>query len=551
MSDRSNSDASRTDPSELDRTPVESVLRRPVARRRFLQAAGGSAAGGFLMAGGLGAFVAGCSGDNGTRSATTGNNGSVTTLLPAGDAGTKQVALWSAGQLADAVRRKKVGSLELLDLYLGRIERYNPAVNAVVTLDIDRARAAAKAADHAVAKGERLGALHGVPITIKDAIEVGGVRSTSGAVELSHHVPARDAPAVARLKAAGAIVFGKTNTPKWAGDSETFNKLFGTTNNPWALDHTPGGSSGGPAAAVAAGLSGFDIGTDLGGSIRHPAAYCCIYGLKPSYGVISQLGFLDHVGGGLADVEMNVVGPLARSAADLDLLLSVLVGPDPERAPAWRVELPPPRRARLAEYRIGVWLDDADFAVETEYETILRAAVDRLANAGARIEETHPSVDLRDEFDLYLSMLAAVASWVTPPDLIAQAGGSYLQWLQRVDQRAKLQRRWADWFRTYDLLLCPVDCTSVFRHDQSGELWQKTFVINGKTRTHLEALAAWTGQANLNWLPAAAVPIGFTKAGLPVGMQVIAGYLRDREAIHAAQLVDGVLKAYRPPPGYV
>ena len=297
---------------------------------------------------------------------------------------THALATSTARQLADELRARRLSSRELLDAYLTRIERLGPPINAVVTLDRERAYAAAARADDDAARGDWLGPLHGLPITIKDAIEVAGVRSTGGATELTDHIPAVDAPSVARLKAAGAIVFGKTNVPRWSGDLQTFNDLFGTTNNPWSLDRIPGGSSGGPAAAVACGFTAFELGTDIGGSVRIPAHCCGVFGLKPSYGVISQRGYLDHVGGGRTDADINVFGPLARSADDLDLLLSVLAGPDSERALAWRLELPAPRRIAAGDFRVGIWLDDAACPVDRDQLAVMQQAVDRLADAGAR-----------------------------------------------------------------------------------------------------------------------------------------------------------------------
>src|SRR3954468_6853190 len=271
----------------------------------------------------------------------------------------EQMATQPAVRQAEAIRAHDVSSRELLELYLDRVERLNPAINAVVTLDAERARAAADAADDALARGDDVGPLHGLPVTIKDAIETEGIRSTGGAVELTDHVPAHDAPAVARLKAAGAIVFGKTNAPRWSGDVETFNEIFGGTNNPWELGHTTGGASGGSAAAVAAGFTSFELGTDIGGSVRIPAHCCGVFSLKPSFGVVPQRGYLDHVGGGTTDADVNVFGPIARSAKDLDLLLGVLAGPPPEQAAAWRIELPEPSAKHgLDGQRIALWLDD-------------------------------------------------------------------------------------------------------------------------------------------------------------------------------------------------
>ena len=249
----------------------------------------------------------------------------------------------TATELAAAIRAGEQGSRELLESFVDRIERLNPPINAVVTFDLDRARAAADAADAATARGESFGPLHGLPTTIKDAIATEGIRSTGGAVELTDHVPTADAPAVARLKAAGAVVFGKTNLPRWSGDIESFNDIFGTTNNPWDVTRIPGGSSGGAGAAVAAGFTSFELGTDIGGSVRIPAHFNGVFGLKPSFGVISQRGYLDHVDGGTIDVDINVFGPLARSAEDLDLLLGVLTERD----------LPPPSPTCRASSRRG------------------------------------------------------------------------------------------------------------------------------------------------------------------------------------------------------
>src|SRR5689334_19097185 len=293
------------------------------------------------------------------------------------------LATSSATNLAAAIRNKDVSSRELLDTYLERIERLGPPINAVVTLDVERARAAADAADAQLARGDAVGPLHGLPITVKDAIETEGIRSTGGAIELKDHVPTVDAPAVARLKRAGAIVFGKTNLPRWSGDMQSFNEMFGTTNNPWNLERVPGGSSGGAAAAVACGFTSFELGTDIGGSVRIPAHFCGVSSLKPSYGVVPQRGYLDHVGGGTIDPDINVFGPIARDPDDLALLLDVLAGPEPEREIAWRLELPAPRGNALADYRVGVWFDDPACHVLNEYVGLLRGAADRIADAGA------------------------------------------------------------------------------------------------------------------------------------------------------------------------
>ena len=300
--------------------------------------------------------------------------------------------------------------------------------------------AAADAADARTADGGELAPLHGLPVTIKDAIETAGIRSTGGAVELADHVPTHDAPAVARLRDAGAIVFGKTNLPRWSGDVQSFNELFGTTNNPWDVTRIPGGSSGGPAVAVAAGLTSFELGTDIGGSVRIPSHCCGTFGLKPSYGVVPQRGYLDSIGGGTTDADINVFGPMARSAADLDLLLSVLAGPEPARQPAWRIELPPAAATTLRGQRISVWLDDPENTGDPAMVDVLRRAVDAVSDAGAQVTEVRPPVDPATQFELFTVLVAAAVS-VSAGDAADALAGQHHAWLMRDRQRAPRCRR--------------------------------------------------------------------------------------------------------------
>ena len=455
-----------------------------------------------------------------------------------------------ATELSAAIRNREVSSRELLAMYLDRIDRLGAPINAVVTLAAERAHAEAAAADDATARGAEVGPLHGLPITVKDAIETAGIRSTGGAVALTDHVPVADAPAVARLREAGAIVFGKTNLPEWSGNLQAYNELFGTTNNPWALDRVPGGSSGGAAAAVACGFTSFELGTDIGGSVRVPSHFCGVFGLKPSYGLVPQRGYLDHVGGGTTDPDINVFGPLARSAADLDLLLGVLAGPEPERAAAWRVDLPSPPTPHLAGRRIALWLDDPACSIDAGYLAVLRAAADAAADAGAIVEEAHPPVDHAEQVALFFTLVGAAVSVNADDDVADLLAGQHRQWLRLDAQRAALRRTWAEWFEGWDALLCPVSLTAAFPHQQDGDFLSRTIEINGATRAYME-LTSWTGLIGVIGHPSAVPPIGQTANGLPVGVQVVTPVLHDRAAVQLAGLLAEVSGGgYRVPPGF-
>jgi amidase len=386
-------------------------------------------------------------------------------------------------------------------------------------------------------------------MTIKDAIEVGGMRTTSGARELRDHVPARDAPVVASLRAAGAVIVGKTNLPAWcAGDTETNNDLFGVTNNPWDLGRSVGGSSGGSAAAVAAALSSCDIGTDIGGSIRIPSHYCGVYGHKPSYGAVPQLGYVSYVGGGRINVDMNVFGPIARAPGDLQLLLDVVARPQPDAAVAWTIELPAPRHAHLDEYRIGFWFDEPDCPIAAEYEKLLRRAADALSSAGARVEECHPDVSFAEQVDLWFALVGPAVAPGLPEELREPAAGSHLQWLRNHERRQELREIWNAWFLDHDVLLCPAVLSDAPAHNLVGEPLQRTTVIDGVDRNLTFDVPRWSGLINVIGFPSCVVPVGRTGIGLPVGMQIVAPYLRDRDAIRLAQCLEAVIGGFEAPP---
>ncbi|MCH8131214.1 MAG: amidase [Myxococcales bacterium] len=321
------------------------------------------------------------------------------------------LGLRSARDLIEALESGGVSSRELLEHYLERIERLGPAVNSVVTLDTERARKRADQADAARRAGQSWGPLHGLPMTVKDCFETAGLRTTAGAGELSDHVPTVNAVAVQRLLDAGAIVFGKTNTPTWAMDWQTHNKLFGTTNNPWDLERTCGGSSGGSAASVAAGFTALELGSDIGGSVRIPSHCCGVFGHKPSWGIVPVRGHIPGPPGSLIEDDINVIGPLARSADDLEIALRVLMGPLEDRAKGWRLELPEPRAERLQDFRVAAWLDDEACPVDSSVLDILKSTVEALRKTGVSVDDrARPPVSMSEAVTLYQRMLAPIVT---------------------------------------------------------------------------------------------------------------------------------------------
>jgi len=483
------------------------------------------------------------------------------------------LAFRSVTELLSALENKETSSEELLKHYLSRIERLGGTFHAVVTLDADRALAQARRCDAERARVERRGALHGLPVTVKDSFETEGIRTTSGgAKEFLAHVPHRDADAVARLKLAGAIVFGKTNLSTLAMDIQTYNPEFGTTSNPWDPARTAGGSSGGSAVAMSAGLSALELGSDLGGSIRIPASFCGVFGHRPSYGIIPTRGHIPGPPGTLAAPDLETAGPIARAAEDLDLAMRVLAGADEACAVAWQVHLPPPRHVSLRDYRLAAWLDEPAAPVDAELRERLEAVIGELRAAGARVDETaRPGFALEDNARLFMKVLyGSMASGLPEAQfkkLQDRAAGlpaeddSFRARLTRdtvqthrdFDLARELRERqralWADFFRRYDALLCPVFPTAAFPHDQSPDMAKRTLAVNGVPQPYLGTLLGWPALAGLSSLPGTAAPVGFTKGGLPAGIQVVGPYLEDRTSIHVAHLVAEVAGGYVAPTG--
>ena len=477
----------------------------------------------------------------------------------------------SASALLRALHQREVSSRELLAHFLDRIERLDPGLRAVVTLDAERARGRADDADAALARGESWGPLHGLPISVKDCFETQQLRTTAGSPRLAEHIPARDAVAVERLRAAGAIVFAKTNTPELAMDWQTHNPLFGTTCNPWDATRTPGGSSGGSAAAIAAGLSGLELGSDIGGSIRIPASWCGIFGHKPSWGIIPERGHIPGWPGALREDDINVVGPLARSAADLALALGVLAGPLPERARAWKLELPAPRHAALREYRVAAWLDDPACPVDAGVGERLEACVSALRGAGVSVDvQARPGFKLEQAFALYRRLMVPITAAVMrdadfaainkqadslAPDasdemsrFLGEVGLRHRDWLLVHEQRERQRASWADFFRRFDVLLCPVAPVPAVCHDHSEPMLLRKLEVNGISRPYTDMLV-WPGLVGVAHLPATVAPVGRTRDGLPVGVQIVAPHLEDHTGLAFAAHLESLLGGFEPPAG--
>jgi amidase len=450
---------------------------------------------------------------------------------------TEELAFLPAVELVDLLRREEVSSRDLLAMYLERVERINPTVNAIVTLDAERALERAGRADDARAHGEDWGPLHGLPVTVKDVFETAGLRTTAGATELTDHVPGGDAALVARLRRAGAVIFAKTNTPAMASGGQTFNDLFGTTNNPWDLTRTPGGSSGGCGAALAAGLTPLSFGSDIAGSIRIPANFCGVYGHKPTFGLIPPRGHIPGPPGQLIERDINVVGPLARDARDLDLALSVLAGPLSQEALGWRASMAPPRGRALSELRVAAWLDDPACPVDASVLSRLEALVGALRSAGATVDElARPDLEFGPTFEVYLKLLRL------------EEPLSHQEWLELDQRRQACREAWAALFADYDVLVCPVCSTPPFRHDHRPQD-ERRYVINGEERP-MSDYVKWPGLIGMAYLPSTATPLGPSADGLPVGVQVVGPHLADRTTIDVAHRLGEVIGGFERPPGY-
>jgi amidase len=465
----------------------------------------------------------------------------------------------TATEITAAIAARTLSSREVLEHLVARIDRLDGDLNAIVATDLDRARADADAADAATASGAPTGPLHGLPMTVKDVWETEGLVTTSGAPELASYVPSTDALAVGRLRGAGAVIFGKTNTPLYAGDFQTYNEVYGLTNNPWDVSRTAGGSSGGAAAAVAAGLTPLELGSDIGGSIRNPAHFNGVYGLKPSWGVVPGRGHIPGPPGTLVEADVNCNGPLARSLDDLELALDVVAGPLPEDAGGWHLALDEgPAIGDVSALRVATVFDEGTevLPLASDLRAGLERFASRLADAGARVDRIPLPVPLAEGLHSWQELVLPIIGMGLPeeaftsfaeleavpgddPMLVAgrALAGRYRTWARANGRRQHHRAAWAACFEQYDVVLAPVMPTAAFPHDVDRPLMERFIDVDGTPVSHLVAMA-WCGAVGSVLLPVVTLPTGPTPDGLPVGVQVIGPFLGDRRLLRMAALLD-------------
>ncbi len=476
------------------------------------------------------------------------------------------LAYSSAIAIAEKIRKREISSREAVDFFLARVAALDKPINSVVTIDADRAYREADEADVALARGEVRGPLHGVPMTVKDSFQTNGMRTTSGAPELAKFVPKEDAWPVARLRKAGAIIFGKTNLPIYAGDLQSYNEVFGTTNNPHDVSRTPGGSSGGSAAALACGFSPLELGSDIGGSIRLPSHMSGVVGHKPSYGIVPAHGQIPGPPGTLTLADLAVAGPMARTVGDLKLGLDLMAGPNRWEHPAWRLKLPPARHRALNRYRVAAWLDDPACRVEPEVVALLEKAAQALAAAGARVDhEARPAFTLEKVAETFGALLQAALAGGVAKDRLEEYANTigdtpaantrrllamrHRQWLSYNERRLQMRKRWEEFFTNWDAILLPVMPCPAIPHDHSEPMASRTALVDGEQRPYW-SLTTWMAPAGVCYLPATVVPVGRLSNGLPVGIQIVGAYLEDRTTLDLAENLLGLVGGCPRPPGF-
>jgi amidase len=476
----------------------------------------------------------------------------------------------SGPQLGRMLRARKISAQELLAETATQYARHNAAINAVVVTDFDSARKAAKAADRRLAKGKTLSAFDGVPMTIKESFDWAGLPSTWGDPLLADNFAKRDAVVLDRMRAAGTVPYGKTNVPLALSDWQSFNTIYGTTNNPWNVKRTPGGSSGGAAAALASGMTALEIGSDIGASIRNPAHYCGVFGHKPTYGVVPYRGHL--MPGSVALSDITVAGPLARSAKDLTAMMKILVGLEGIESRGVKIALPPAKQTSLKPFRVAIKLSSSVSEMDDGYQKQLQALAGFLRKRTKKLSlEASPAFDDAEAYENYITLLRATATKRMSEDEIAAAakrgkefdgddksyvammnralGITHGGWLKANERRHQLRQVWDAFFDDWDVLLCPCAASAAWPHDQVGERHERMIPVNGKMVSTIDQ-RFWAGYSGNFFLPSTVAPLGQSDEGLPLGVQIITREYGDYTSLRFAELLDREWRSFEPPPGF-
>jgi amidase len=480
------------------------------------------------------------------------------------------IHLKPATDLARMLRNRKISAQELLSACTGQMAQHNPALNAVVVADLDRAKKAAQAADRRLKQGKALGVFDGVPMTVKESFDWTGTPSTWGAPRFRDNIAGSDAVALSRLTGAGAVIYGKTNVPLMLADWQSFNEIYGTTNNPWDVTRSPGGSSGGSAVALATGMSALEIGSDIGASIRNPAHYCGVYGHKPTFGIVPMKG---HALPGIVHpTDISCAGPLARSARDLEVMLKLMAGPDGIDARGLSLKLPAAPQRDFKDFRVAVMVTDPQSEVDLPLQDLIGKLGQFLTRKVKKISfEARPAFTTKEAFDVYIALLrsatsrrqtdeefafnAAKVSSFAPDDdsYLSNMLRAYVMphrnWLMWNERRHQMRLLWDRFFDDWDVLLCPTAASAAFPHDHEGERHERTIEVNGKRVPTTDQLF-WAGYSCGYYLPSTIAPIGLTSQGLPGGIQIVTRQYADLTAIRFAQLIERDYYSFEPPPGF-
>ena len=479
------------------------------------------------------------------------------------------LAFLSATELAGKILDKEISSLELTDHFINRIEQLDDGINAVVVRDFDRALAAALRADRQLAMGEITGPLHGVPVTVKEAFNIAGLATTWGIPSLIDNIAATDAEVVKRFKQAGAVFIGKTNVPYGLGDIQTYNDIYGVTNNPWDISCSSGGSSGGSAAALAAGLCALEVGSDMAGSIRVPAHFCGLYSHKATWGVVPNQGHA--LPGVIASPDLGVVGPMARSAEDLKLAMDLLINAQPLNQSGWQPRLPRPIKHSLKDYRVAIWSDYKTAPVDEEIIARIVSTGEILTKLGVCVsDQALPDIDFKKHQEIFLNLMCPLttdgvtdeqyleacqlAESIPSDDLSDSAIAararvlSHRDWLFYNNQREFLRYAWREFFGKWDILICPVFAVPAFTHDHSP-IEQRMLTVNGVPQEYFQSMF-WAGVSTVSYLPSTVFPTGLSRNGLPIGLQAISAEYNDYITMDFVNLLTKQTGGFQIPPGY-